>query len=163
LLAGGGTAAAEAIARERDPAVRALQQLGQPDALLRLITLDAGAMHPSFVAGTIAPGALANLTVWHLDSPAFWPAADPLRALALGDIAQSLRQHLILGRPLLTEGNALDALLQSPDYPTTATPTPKPTAAYNSCVPAQGSEKVAPSILRRRSRGRDRGRATQLS
>ena len=90
--------------------------LGDSDFLLRKIWDEAGALHPSFRAGVIAEGALANLAVWNLDTPELWPATDPLRALAFSNLAHALRQLIVMGRPLGEDGAFASSLLASAGY-----------------------------------------------
>jgi len=121
LLAGGqraeaGAAEAERAGLERKSAVERRRSLGDSDFLLRKVWDDAGALHPTFRAGVIAEGALANLAVWNLDTPELWPATDPLRALAFSNLAHALRQLIVMGRPLGEDGAFASSLLASAGY-----------------------------------------------
>lgn len=75
-----------------------------------------GAMHPSFRAGIIEKGALANFTLWDLDHPSFWPAKHPLRTLAMGDTTQAIYQMISLGQPVGTPGDFHRSIRQSAQY-----------------------------------------------
>lgn len=75
-----------------------------PAALLARVTSVPGALHPQHRAGVIAPGALANLTVWDTDHPAMWPGLDPHRALATGDVSGALVRMMTRGAWLSTRG-----------------------------------------------------------
>ena len=116
LLASGESAQAELAGLERKSAVERRRLLGDSDFLLRKIWDEAGALHPSFRAGVIAEGALANLAVWNLDTPELWPATDPLRALAFSNLAHALRQLIVMGRPLGEDGAFASSLLASAGY-----------------------------------------------
>lgn len=67
-------------------------------ALLARVTSIPGALHPRLPAGRLAPGHLANLTLWDLDHPAFWPAGAPVDALVHGDVDGALAQVMVVGR-----------------------------------------------------------------
>jgi 5-methylthioadenosine/S-adenosylhomocysteine deaminase len=87
----------------------------EPDhaaALLARVTSVPGALHPKHRAGVIAPGALANLTVWDTDHPAMWPGHDPHRALATGDVSGALVRMMTRGAWLSARGEHA-ALAQS--------------------------------------------------
>jgi hypothetical protein len=116
FLAGGDAVGALALARIREAGVRARSLLGQPAFLLSTIMEGPGEMHPAFRTGVIAEGALANLAVWNLDHPTFWPATEPMRVLAFGDVTQALEQLFILGRPIAKEGRVLEAIAESSEY-----------------------------------------------
>jgi 5-methylthioadenosine/S-adenosylhomocysteine deaminase len=116
LLAGGGAESARLSGSERAAAVERRRLLGDSDYLLRKLWDDAGALHPAFRAGVIAPGALANLAVWDLDHPQLWPATDALRALCFSNLGGALRQLLLLGRPLAEDGAFASSLLASTGY-----------------------------------------------
>lgn len=116
LLAGGGVEAARRVGLVRARAVARLQRLSDADFLLRKLWDDAGALHPAFRTGTIAAGALANLAVWDLDSPSCWPATDPLRSLAFGNLSHALRQLIVLGEPRGTDGWFASSIVHSQGY-----------------------------------------------
>jgi cytosine/adenosine deaminase-related metal-dependent hydrolase len=75
-----------------------------------------GALHPAFRAGTIADGALANLAVWDVEHPAFWPAEDLPRALALSDTTQALHGMMVAGRWIGESGRLVQSVLSSDSY-----------------------------------------------
>jgi cytosine/adenosine deaminase-related metal-dependent hydrolase len=85
-------------------------------ALLSRVWHEAGGMHPALQVGNLERGALANLAVWDLDHPAFWPGTDPLRALAFGDTAQALYALYVAGRTIGTPGDFARSLISSDDY-----------------------------------------------
>jgi 5-methylthioadenosine/S-adenosylhomocysteine deaminase len=116
LLASGESAEAQRAGRERKAGVERRRALGDSDFLLRKVWEDAGALHPTFRAGVIAEGALANLAVWNLDTPELWPATDPLRALAFSNLAHALRQLIVMGRPLAQDGAFASSVLASAGY-----------------------------------------------
>lgn len=88
------------------------QPQATPSRLLPLAWSIPGRMHPSFVAGVIAPGALANLAIWDLEHPSFWPGQLPLRTLALGECSGALSQLVVCGRWI----EQPHALPQTPEY-----------------------------------------------
>jgi cytosine/adenosine deaminase-related metal-dependent hydrolase len=116
LLAQGGAEPARQVGLARAQAVARASTLSDADFLLRKVWDDAGGLHPSFRTGTIAPGALANLAVWDLDSPGCWPATDPLRALAFSNLSHALRQLIVLGEPRGTDGWFASSLVNSQGY-----------------------------------------------
>lgn len=116
LLAHGGAEPARQVGLARAQAVARSSRLSDADFLLRKVWDDAGSMHPAFRAGVLAPGALANLAIWDLDGPGCWPATDPLRALAFGNLSHALRQLIVLGEPRGTECWFASSLVQSQDY-----------------------------------------------
>lgn len=116
VLAQGGAEPARRVGLARAQAVARSSRLSDADYLLRKVWDDAGALHPAFRTGTIAPGALANLAVWDLDSPSCWPATAPLRALAFSNLSHALRQLIVLGEPRGTEGWFGSSLVNSQGY-----------------------------------------------
>ncbi len=91
-------AAAEALSAQRVRHWEGRALLGDPAHLLSRVWSVPGGLHPHMKCGVIAPGALAHLAVWELDHPSFWPAADPLRALAYSDTTGALSGLMIGGR-----------------------------------------------------------------
>ena len=90
-------------------------------ALLQRVWDIPGRMHPAFEAGVLAPGALANLTVWDTQHPSFWPGTHPLRTLALGDTCGAIHQMLSLGRWVGQAGDFHRSITQSDAYTQTRT------------------------------------------
>jgi 5-methylthioadenosine/S-adenosylhomocysteine deaminase len=85
-------------------------------ALLSRVWQEAGSLHPALKVGSIERGALANLAVWDLEHPAFWPSADPLRALAFGDTSQALHALYVAGRAIGTPGDFVRSVIRSEGY-----------------------------------------------
>lgn len=75
-----------------------------------------GALHPAFTAGVIAPGALANLAVWDLSHPAFWPARAPIRALAMSDTTGALHNVMAAGRWVGVHGDYARSVVGTDAY-----------------------------------------------
>jgi 5-methylthioadenosine/S-adenosylhomocysteine deaminase len=88
----------------------------QSERLLARVLATPGELHPSFRAGVIAPGALANLIAWNTAHPAFWPELDPLRALALSDTSQAIHGLWVLGKPIGDVGAVTESVLASDAY-----------------------------------------------
>jgi 5-methylthioadenosine/S-adenosylhomocysteine deaminase len=84
----GGADRAADVARERS--VRLAWSEQQPSALLATVWDVPGRLHPKLRVGRIEAGHRANLVVFDLDHPAFWPGSDPLRALALQDVTHAI-------------------------------------------------------------------------
>jgi 5-methylthioadenosine/S-adenosylhomocysteine deaminase len=110
-----GREAARAVWQERTRRFEEHAALAEPAALLARIWSIPGRAHPGFVAGELAPGALASLCVWDLDHPALWPALDPLAALAMSDPLGALHTMMIAGRLVGREG-AVAACLETDAY-----------------------------------------------
>lgn len=88
---------ARALIAHRDARFAARSALGDPTALLHRVWTLPGRLHPAAPAGAIAPGHLAHLALWDTSHPAFWPGADPLRALAYGSPTPALEQLMVAG------------------------------------------------------------------
>ena len=76
----------------------------------------AGALHPAFRAGVLAPGALASLAVWDALHPRLWPLGDPLRALTHGDVDGALRALFVAGREIGERGDVAGGIQRSDAY-----------------------------------------------
>lgn len=101
----------ETVARERT------ERLGwahiDPVALLDSVLKGPGKLHPTLKVGSIEPGYRANLVVYDLTHPAFWPGADILRALALQDVARAISRMMQGGRWLSADGEHAATILGS--------------------------------------------------
>jgi 5-methylthioadenosine/S-adenosylhomocysteine deaminase len=86
------------------------------ERLLERVWSRPGALHPGFRAGVIAAGALANLAVWDVAHPAFWPGLDLPRALALSDTTQALHALVVAGRIMGEPGQLVASVLASDAY-----------------------------------------------
>ena len=95
---------------------RQREALATDEALLSRVFSIPGALHPSFRAGTIAPGALANLIVWDTAHPSMWPGLHPLRTIAMGDTTDAIWNMMARGEWVSEGGNYHRALTTSPDY-----------------------------------------------
>jgi 5-methylthioadenosine/S-adenosylhomocysteine deaminase len=85
-------------------------------ALLSRVWHEAGSMHPALQVGSIERGALANLAIWDLEHPAFWPGDDPLRSLAFGDTRQALYGLYVAGQAIGTPGDFARSVIASDAY-----------------------------------------------
>jgi len=108
--------AARAVWAERATERAALPGLADPLTLLDRIWRIPGALHPAFRAGVLAPGALANVIAWDLDHPTFWPARDPLRALAMSDTTGAILNVMAAGRWRGAHGDYARSLLATDAY-----------------------------------------------
>jgi cytosine/adenosine deaminase-related metal-dependent hydrolase len=115
FLATGELKDAESCWQERLANVAHEKEHTTGDALLSRVFDGPGRLHPGFRAGTIEVGALANLIAWNTEHPAFWPATDPLRALAVGDTTQAMHTLLVRGVVVGEVGN-VHALIASDTY-----------------------------------------------
>ncbi len=107
-----GALDADGLAADRQRVWDAHRILAEPEWLLSTITSVPGAFHPKLPLGCIAAGAWANLAVYDLDHPAMWPAPDPLRALAYGDVASALHTIVVSGK-VIGEAGSPQALLHT--------------------------------------------------
>ncbi|MCB9665022.1 MAG: amidohydrolase family protein [Alphaproteobacteria bacterium] len=89
---------AEPVWARRQEAWTRRASLGDPVALLHRVWTLPGALHPELPCGVLRAGTLAHLALWDLRHPTFWPAEDPLRALALGRTSGALAQLMVAGR-----------------------------------------------------------------
>jgi cytosine/adenosine deaminase-related metal-dependent hydrolase len=107
--------AEETWARRRDDNARFAAQT-ESDRLLARVWHEPGSMHPGVLVGSIEPGALANLAIWDLEHPAFWPSDDPLRALAYGDTTQALFALYVAGKAIGTPGDFVHSIVSTSAY-----------------------------------------------
>lgn len=116
FLATGDASHARDVWQERSDRAAAWAKDVTSERLLARVMHDAGALHPAVQTGVIAPGALANLVVWNTDHPAFWPARDVPRALAMCDTTAAIHALFIGGRPIGEVGRVTESVLQSEAY-----------------------------------------------
>jgi len=105
--------AATCVDRERRYAQRKQSAYNAHELLPRIWSIP-GKLHPSFVAGALEQGALANILVWDERHPSLWPAHDPWSALAFGDALMAIEAMYVAGKPIATAG--LSSIRQSPEY-----------------------------------------------
>ncbi|MDX1383979.1 MAG: amidohydrolase family protein, partial [Thermoanaerobaculia bacterium] len=115
FLDGADPAAAEDAWRAREAAFERATAAVAPDRLLARVWDVPGGAHPGFRTGVIAEGALANLLVWDLDHPAFWPD-EGLGALAMGDTTQAIHAMWVAGAEIGTAGDFHRSLVASGAY-----------------------------------------------
>ncbi len=87
-----------------------------PAALLDAVWAAPGGLHPRHRVGILEAGARADLAVWDADHPALWPAADPLRALALAHAPPALHAMVLGGRVVGTPGDLAGSVRRSEAY-----------------------------------------------
>ena len=112
----GGPQAARSVVEARRRRFARNMELNDPAVLLRSIWQTPGELHPALPLGRIAPDTVANLAVWNMNHPAFWPDRDPLRALAFGDVGGALDGLLVNGRWVSERGNHARSILESEGY-----------------------------------------------
>lgn len=105
-------ATAQATHEHRQHGYAQRAPLATPAALLSRVWSTPGRMHPQLNVGELRVGALANLAVWDLDHPSFWPGTLPLRTLAMGDTSAALAKLMVVGRWF----DQPATLAQSPEY-----------------------------------------------
>lgn len=115
FAAQGTEAAAQALWHTRSDAVTPTVE---DTALTWLERLWGGAstLHPEVCVGVLAPGALANVVVWDLRHPAFWPAPEPWEALAWGDATPAIQGMWVAGVAVGAFGDFHRSVLGSADY-----------------------------------------------
>ena len=106
---GGGDA--EAVSTARNERLD-LAQI-DPAALLHTVLGGAGLAHPKLSVGAIQVGYRANLVVYDLQHPSFWPAADILRSLALQDVARAITRMMQGGVWMSPDGEHASTILGS--------------------------------------------------
>ena len=104
------------IARHRESEFERAAELTTPTALLSRVWSIPGDLHPAVAVGVLEAGALANLIVWDLDHPAFWPAssdASILQAIALGDTTGAMHGLMSTGNWIGRLGDVYGGVLES--------------------------------------------------
>ena len=104
------------IANHREAEFARAADLATPAALLDRVWRLPGGLHPSVRVGVLEAGALANLIVWDLDHPAFWPAcsdASILQAVALGDTTGAMHGLMSAGQWIGRLGDVYSGVLES--------------------------------------------------
>lgn len=107
----------EQLSQERQSLWQGSQSFRDPSALLARVWQKPGAMHPKFKVGILAKKALANLVVWDLDHPSFWPANN-LRSLCFADTTSAISNMMLVGKWLAKEGHFHSQILGSSQYKT---------------------------------------------
>lgn len=115
-LATGAATDAEAAWAERQARHQAQSSLVAPAAAWSRVWSIPGRVHPGLRAGTLAPGALANVAVWDLEHPALWPAHEPLRTMVSADATKGLYAMWTAGRRRGVDGALAQSLVDSDDY-----------------------------------------------
>lgn len=110
-------AAAIAVKAERESSLAARSPFATPASLLASVWSVPGDLHPAMPCGELASGKLAHVAVWDMRHPCFWPAHDPLRALAYSAAAPGLFGLLVNGRWAGTPGAHAASLADHPDLP----------------------------------------------
>ncbi len=106
--------------------MRALQQKRQklwqryaafrdPSFLLSKVWQTPGSLHPHLKVATIAEDHFANLIMWDLDNPAFWPAHG-LRGLCFNDVAPAIHNLMLKGQWVGQDGAYVQSLCSTSAY-----------------------------------------------
>lgn len=112
----GALADAKTANAARQKIYRAREGFAQDAFLLSHVFDIPGDLHPAFTAGTIAPGALANLAVWDTTHPSMWPGLRPMRTLAMGDTTDALWNVMSRGVWVGEGGNYHRSLTDSQEF-----------------------------------------------
>jgi 5-methylthioadenosine/S-adenosylhomocysteine deaminase len=76
-----------------------------PATALRLATAGgADVLGLGAITGKLAPGLAADITLLHLDAPAFVPPLDPVRQLVLGGAGATIARVLVAGQTVFADG-----------------------------------------------------------
>ena len=102
--------------QERTEGAAAFAKHVTSEQLLARVLQLPGRLHPSVRCGVIERGALANLVAWDTEHPAFWPARDLARALAMSDTTQAIHALLVNGRWIGEAGHVVSSVLASDSY-----------------------------------------------
>jgi 5-methylthioadenosine/S-adenosylhomocysteine deaminase len=105
----------EKLSLERVALWKTTNALRDPNTLLAKVWHQAGELHPLFKVGRIAPQYFANLIVWDLDHPTFWPSKN-LRALCFNDSTSAIHNLLLGGRWMGKDASFAQSLRHSSDY-----------------------------------------------
>jgi 5-methylthioadenosine/S-adenosylhomocysteine deaminase len=84
--------------------------------LLDSVWTTPGQLHPKVACGQIAPGHLANLAVWDLNHPAFWPIGDAHRTLVMNHSAPALKGLFLMGQQRGRMGDFHRSILEETAY-----------------------------------------------
>ena len=110
------TARVSEVADHREQEFERADDLATPSALLDRVWSIPGNLHPDVRVGVLEAGSLANLIVWDLDHPAFWPASSDesiLQAIALGDTTGAMHGLMSAGNWIGRLGDVYGGLLES--------------------------------------------------
>ena len=105
--------------RERQDQFARQQPLAHPESLLSRVWRTPGELHPHFQAGSLEPGTLANIAVWDIEDPSFWPCPDAnnfLSRLAMADTTSALHALIVAGRVIGEAGDLRRSLVESKAY-----------------------------------------------
>lgn len=84
--------------------------------LLKKVFAGPGQFHTKFKTGVIEANAQANFIVWDTSHPSFWPAADMLRNLAMGDTTGAIYNMCVNGKWMGQDGHFAQSILCSAAY-----------------------------------------------
>ena len=113
---GGGLIAAKQLWATRRERHVTGDELAHPHRLLASVWKDPGRLHPDLRCGVLEAGALANVVVWDLDHPSFWPSKNALRALVYSDTTSAIHAMVVAGRDVGEAGDFERSLIGSETY-----------------------------------------------
>ncbi|MBP6218959.1 MAG: amidohydrolase family protein [Oligoflexales bacterium] len=105
----------KAILRVREDLQKSTAQFRDPNWLLQKVWQTPGSLHPGVKLGVIEEGAMANLIVWDLQHPSFWPSKD-LDGLCYSDTTSGIHNVMTLGQWRGEFGRFQESLLESKAY-----------------------------------------------
>ena len=105
----------EDLCSERDKVWQQTERFRDPSFLLSKVWHKAGSLHPHLKVGIIAPDAFANLLVWDLDHPTFWPSQS-LRGLCFNDSNSAIYNMLIAGKWMGKDASFAESIYTSSNY-----------------------------------------------
>ncbi len=100
---------------ERQAQWQTYPEFRDPAFLLSKVWQVPGQIHPQLKVGVINANAFANLIIWDLASPVFWPARN-LRALGFSDVAPAIVNMMLGGQWVSSDGTYTQTLCASPAY-----------------------------------------------
>lgn len=106
----------DAVAGSRLEAYEAFEATATPAELYTRITSTPGALHPHVRAGVLASGAIANVVVYDLEHPSFWPGTDPIAGLVMGDVDAAIHAMWVAGQPVGERGDFHRSIVDSDAY-----------------------------------------------
>lgn len=111
-----GKGNAQSVEDARGQSDEAVHHFASSSVLLPKVFETAGSTHPKTLAGRVEKGALANLVIWKLSHPSFWPGLEPLSTLCRGDTTGAIENMIVAGKFVGSDGNFHQSIIDSVDY-----------------------------------------------